>query len=308
MQIASCPMHLSSCGLTMTMNETSARVAQDWLLLKPRTSLISVDVPEDIDENDPEFQSIPTKPQFGGSTVKEVGAKTQPSMGGQGEVIPQQVVQRNSVNAEVGISKAVFIANEILNSLIQKVKSNLGGDELDLWEEYIDSYLIGKSDIDEPKLKEVLDDICDKTKSALCSQKWMSEFSGAICDRIVSDKTMEELGKAQERAEQKAEEDFISGKSDSLDVGDIEIGMIETTDLPRVIFDSLSKTLAQYCVLIAKSHLLDGKLEVDPTEIKNDNIKLSREISREVLQNLSDIVVKVYNDGMNTIGESDAIN
>lgn len=182
--------------------------------------LISIDVPEDIDENDPEFQNVKNV-QFGGSQTKELGAKTQPSQGGQGEIIPQQVIQRNTINAEVGLSKAIYSANEVLAALISRVKSNLDEGELEIWEEYVDLYLIGKSDIEEPKLKEVLDDICNRAKSILAPQKWLSEFSDAICNYIVAEKTLEELGKAQERAERKAEEDFISGKSDTLEVKEV---------------------------------------------------------------------------------------
>ena len=271
--------------------------------------LISIDVPEDIDENDPEFQNIQSA-QFGGSRTKELNGKVQPSQGGQGEVIPQQVVQRNMTNMEVGISKAVYSANEVLASLISKVKSNLDDGELGVWEEYIDGYLIGKSDIEEPELKNVLDNICKRAVTILQSQAWAKEFSSAICDKVVAEKTLEELGKAQERAERKAEEDFIAGKNDTMDASDVEIEMLDTTNLYGVIFESLTRMVAQYAVLISKSRLISGELDVDPTEFKDNNIRISRDISREVLQNLSNIVEGVFNDGMKNLqntGESDAI-
>lgn len=271
--------------------------------------LFSVDLPENIDENDPEFLSI-QKPAFGGSATKELNGKVQPSGGGQGEVIPQQVVQRNMTGMEVGVSKAVYSANEVLASLISKVKSNLSEGELSVWEEYIDGYLIGKSDIDEPELKKILDNICERATVVLRSQSWTKEFSAAIYDKVVAEKTLEELGKAQERAEHKAEEDFITGKSDSMDTSNVEIEMLNVTNLYGVISDSLAKTVAQYAVLISKSRLVSGELEVDPTEFRDNNIRISRDISREVLQNLSSVVEKVYSDGMKHLqytGESDAI-
>lgn len=271
--------------------------------------LFSIDLPEDIDENDPEFTNI-QQPGFGGSATKELNGKVQPSSGGQGEVIPQQVVQRNMTGMEVGVSKAAYSANEVLASLIAKVKSNLDEGELGLWEEYIDGYLIGKSDIDEPELKRVLDDICKRAVTVLQSQSWAKEFSTAIHDKVVAEKTLEELGKAQERAEHKAEEEFITGKSDSMDVSDVEIEPFDSGNLHGVIFESLTRMVAQYAVLISKSRLISGELDVDPTEFGSHNIRISRDISREVLQNLSSIIDKVYNDGMKSLqykGELDAI-
>jgi len=219
-------------------------------------------------------------------------------------------VQRNMTGMEVGVSKAVYAANEILASLISKVKSNLDEGELSVWEEYVDGYLVGKSDIEEPELKRVLDDICKRAVSILQSQSWAKEFSTAIYDKVVAEKTLEELGKAQERAERKAEEDFIAGRSDSMEPLNAEVEMLDTANLHGVIFESLTRLVAQYAVLVSKSSLISGELEVDPTEFRDNNIRISREISREVLQNLSSIVEKVFSDGMKNLqntGESDAI-
>jgi hypothetical protein len=264
--------------------------------------LISIDLPEEIDPNDEEF-TVAQESQFGGTgnQVKELGAKTQPSAGGQGEVIPQQVVQRNRTHAEVGIAKASYNANEILNSLIVKVKSNLDSGELNIWEEYIDGYLIGKSDIEEPELKNVLDDVCQRATLVLRDQPWLKELSSSILDKVIANKTLEEHGHLQEAAEQKAEEDFVTGKSDTLDAENVDMEPFSDENLPSVIFESMVNTVAQYTVLVAKSHILAGKLEVDPTEFRDNNINVSRNVGREVLQNLSSIAVKVYNDGIKSL-------
>ena len=268
--------------------------------------LVSLDLPEEVDPNDEEFQNL-QQPQFGGNQVKELGAKTSPSNGGHGEVIPQQVVQRNMTSAEIGVSQACYNANEILSTLVQKVKSNLDSGELNVWEEYIDGYLIGKAEIEEPELKSILDNICERSMSILRNQPWLREFSDSIYNKVALDKSLEEHGRLQELAEQRAEEDFIAGKSESLEVDEIEIEPFGDENLRSVIFESLVKTIAQYAVLVSKSHILSGKLEVDQAEFRDNNIRVSREVGKEVLQNLSTIIVKVYNDSINT-GEQDAVN
>jgi hypothetical protein len=264
--------------------------------------LFSIDLPENIDENDPEFQNI-QQPGFGGSNTKTLGSnKTQPSQGGQGEVIPQQIVQRNMANAEVGIAKATCEVNEILPDLILKVKSNLSDEELPIWEEYVDEYLIGKSDIEEDALKSVLDEVGNRAISVLKSQKWIEEFASRIVDKSLIDVASTEGSKKDLAIERKAQDDFIAGDETALD--DIQFKSNSVMDLLRhkenlysVIFDSLVQQLAKYIVLVSKSYLLSGKLEVDPSERKSENIRVSREIGKEVLQNLSRVVNSVYNIG-----------
>lgn len=263
--------------------------------------LVSIDLPEDIDENDQEFLAVEKSKLMGktGNQTKELGAKTSPSNGGQGEIIPQQILQRNMTAMEVGISKATYSANEILATLTATVRKNLSQDEIPVWEEYVDSYLIGKSDMDEVDLKSVLDNICLRSKDSMRGQEWAKDISMSITDSVIGKQVTLEIGKAMMNMSQKAEEDFISGKSDTALVE--QQPMISLLDyrenLHGVIFDSLIETMAKYIVLVSKSHLLSGKLEVDPTEFKDNNIRVSREISKEILQNLSAILHYVYNDG-----------
>lgn len=279
--------------------------------------LVSIDVPEDIDENSPEFQNL-QQPVFGGNKVKEIGAKTTPSDGGQGEIIPQQILQRNMAAIEVGISKATYGVNEVLSTLTSTVKRNLSQDEIPIWEEYVDSYLTNKSDMDEQDLKSVLDGICKRSIVTLRSQKWAQEISEIIENKVILDQSLEEVNRASYIAHQKAEEDFIAGKSDDMTVADAPIVDLSehAEDLHSVIFESLAQTASKYIVLVSKSHLFQGKLEVDPTEFKDNNISVSREISKEVMQNLSAILNSVYRDGVEylknklqdkVIGEQDAI-
>lgn len=260
--------------------------------------LFTIDLPEEIDENDPEFMSI-QQPGFGGSKPQQLGAKTNPSQGGQGEVIPQQVVQRNMTNVEVTVAKAVYNANDILKTLLDTVKANLSPDELQVWEEYVDGYLTGKSDIEEEELKSVIDDICQRSQTIIESQSWVEDISKAILDTVIKVQISVEADRAQYRTSEKAEEDFIAGKRESAEVHENPISnvLFYSQDLHGVIRKNLTSLVAKYGILVAKSHLLSGKLEVDSTEHVNENIRVSREVSKDVLQSFSRIVHTVYENG-----------
>ncbi len=260
--------------------------------------LVSIDVPEKIDLQDPEFAQIVPPQIGGGSTGKSLGNPKAPSSGGQGEVIPQQVVQRAMRDAEVGISKAAYDANDILLTLISKVRSNLSTEEISLWEEYVDGYLTGKSEMEEEELRGVLDNICKRAKAVIEPQAWTKDIARAISETVVEVQKTVEADKASYALAQKAEEDFIAGKSDSLLVEEQNVDLSAYVDeLHGVTLNSLVDTVARYIVLVSKSHLLAGKLEVDASERTSENINVSRQVSKEVLQNLSQIARSVYEDG-----------
>lgn len=297
----------------------SAQAGQIWVdkkIFKPSEirrqnladGLFSIDVPEDIDPNDPEFQVNQVNTPIGGSKGKTLGNPKNPSQGGQGEIIPQQVVQRNMASAEVGVSKAVYGTNDILNTLMQTVKGNLSPEEIEIWEEYVDGYLTDKSDIEEDDLKSVLNDICSKSQAIIESQGWIEEISKAISDKIIQVQVAFEVDRANYRSSQESEENFIIGKSDSpaIEVNREDISsevIARASELHGVIRKSLSLLIAKYGVMVSKSYLLSGKLEVDATEHVNENIHISREISKDVLQNFSRIVHSVYETGCKYLQE-----
>jgi len=267
--------------------------------------LISITVPESIDPNDPEFgntQAAMAKPNFGGSRGQQLGNPVAPSSGGQGEIIPQQVVQRNMLAAQTGLAKAAFNANQILSVLCSTVQKNLSQEEVGIWNECVDDYLLGRVQIEEEKLVEVLSDVCKKSSDVVGAQTWSKELSDAIAEKVLSDTSNEEISKRMyaqegedEEIEEKVKEEVESLKSD-------------VQDFTRSKFvDELSK----YVVLISKSDLLEGKLNVDSTERVGENINISREIAKEVLGNLSTIVQSAYEAGRQylneRIGDTDAV-
>lgn len=254
--------------------------------------LFSIDLPDDIDENDPEFQNL-QQPQFGGNKASNLRTPQSPSNGGQGEIIPQQILQKNRASSEIGIAKASYSANELLAPLISNVLK-LRGDEIPLWEEYVDSYLVGRAEV-EPEIRSVLDSIEARAKSVLKDQPWFAELANRIENRAVEIEAETRKNKALYRMEKLAEEEFISGTERETEIAEAEI---QRGDLHRVIFDGLLNSMSKYVVFIGKSHLLQGKLEVDATEFKENNIRVSRAIAAEVMENLSTIIHSVYEDGL----------
>jgi len=277
----------------------SAQATQIWVtqrVFKPSEmrqqaladGLISVDVPENVEPNDPEFEALQeSQNPFGtvGSKTKTLGSPVPPSSGGQGEKIPQQTIQRNIAKAEVDISKAVVKVNDVLLVLMSKVKSNLSDEELPLWEEYVDEYLIGKSDMEEDELKGVLDGVCERAKTAL-EGSWINEFSRDIVEKIIADENDEIQVKALYREESGEEPEIYVNKSS-----------FYKEELSQYVRESLLYTVSNYCVLVAKSVIMEGFLDVDATEAVSNNIRVSKDVAKKVLGNLSSIINSVYEDG-----------
>ena len=277
--------------------------------------LISITVPETVDPNDPEFQSAQPqlgKPDFGGSRSKELATPVAPSNGGHGEIIPQQVVQRNMRDAEVSVSKAAFNANNVLTVLLSQVQKNLSQEEFGVWEEYVDEYLVGRSEIEEEKLASVLDDTKKRASSVVEKQPWAKEFSKAIAEQILADVSTEEVSRMMFAETEKAEAEFIAGERDDLDVESVNIDFhIYRSDLENFTLGKFTDVISSYIVIVGKAELVSGKLDVDATETTDENIRVSRDISREVLSNLSTIAKTVYETGreylQEKLGERNAI-
>ena len=279
--------------------------------------LISITVPETIDPNDPEFESSQPepKPNFGGSRTKENNGGVAPSNGGHGEVIPQQVVQRNMTNAEICLSKAVFNVNNILSVLLSQVQNNLSQAELDVWSEYVDDYLVGRSEIEEEKLAEILTDIQSKSSAVVETQPWAKEFSGAIAKKVFEDTKAEETSRLMFQKAEAIEQDYIAGKRDNALMTDEDVDIqIDRAGLEEFTQSKFTDVISRYIVLISKSEILDGKLDVDATEATSENIRVSRTVSKEVLRSLTDIANEVYSAGKKFLqekivenGEKDAV-
>ena len=259
--------------------------------------LISIDVPEQIEPNDPEFTALQeAQNPFGtvGSKTKTLGSPVPPSSGGQGEKIPQQTIQRNMVQAEMSVGKGVRSASDVLVSLIAKVKSNLDENEFPIWDEFIDEYLVGKAELEQGDLKSVLDEVCARAMNSIKEGSWISDFSGEIVKSIIADEDLVAL------TERELDEDSPAR---------INKSALYKEDLNAFVKENLLYTVSKYMVLITKTKVLDGNLDVDATEAVSNNIRVSSEIAKEVLKNLALIANSVFENGrqyIQTLGDQNA--
>lgn len=250
--------------------------------------LFSIDLPETVDPNDPEFQALQEalNPLGAvGSKTKTLGSPAPPSSGGQGETIPQQTVQRNIAKAEVNISKAIVKANDALSILLRKVKTNLSEAEMPIWEEAVDEYLIGKSDLEEDELKRIIDGVCAQVKSSI-DGSWVAEFSSDIVEKLIADENSEIQMK-----------EVFQEESDLEPEVRVNLAGFYRDDLLKIVRENLVYTVSNYAILISKSKILDGYLDVDATEAVSNNIRISKQVAKEVLQSLAQIVSSVYESG-----------
>jgi len=252
--------------------------------------LISVSVPEEIDINDTKLFPQPVSPfgAGGGSKTKTLGSPVPPSSGGQGETIPQQIVQRNMANAEVGVSKAIFSAAEVLGELLSNVKGKLSEQELDIWNQYIDDYLTGKSDIEEEGLRLVVDDVVKIMSVAICAQGWAEQISEEIAKRVVSDVCL---------YRNSIRENLVLEAEEVGEIPDDDDFTLDEEKLAEEVGVSFADCVARLCALHLKSKL-SSDFGVDATETVSNNIRVSREVSTEVLRNLPSVMNVAYQSGI----------
>jgi len=213
-------------------------------------------------------------------------------------------------NAEVGISKAVFSAVEILSALLFNVNEKLSQTEMEVWNQYVDDYLTGKSDIEEVVLKDVFEDVLGRIYASVGEQDWVADFSNAISRKALADAISYEKSHKAFLAEQDAEQKYIEGESDGIDVEENDIALdVNETELSLAVHKSFAENVAKYSVLHLKPKLA-STFGVDATEAMDNNIRVSRETSREVLQSLSEITKAAYESGIKfiqTTGDQDAV-
>ena len=109
----------------------------------------------------------------------------------------------------------------------------------------------------------------------------MKDFSIAIAAKAMSDEAAEKAAlemwndeKPQESREFKEE--------------------FNKAEIEKVVFDALVELTSRHTALISKSVILNGNLQVDSTEQVGNNIRVSKEVSREVLGNVSSVLRSVY--------------
>jgi hypothetical protein len=260
--------------------------------------LVSVDVPETIDPNDPEFENTDTSVSNDkiatGNQTAEVGAKTLPSAGGYGEIIPQQILQRNMTAAQVGVAKSAFATVELLRPPLTNARNALNDVEFELWDEYVDGYLLGKSDIEEERLREIFDTVVGKTQEKLETQSWLAELARSLAEKIVSD--VQSRKSLLFDLSFDLSEENLHGINSSPDT-EVNPDVQNTQDIAQSVTRALAHAIARETTLTAKGMLAEnlGKnLGIDPTETVADNVRVSRNAAEAVVKNIKPIIDRVY--------------
>lgn len=268
----------------LTGNELRRQIISD--------GLVTISIPEEMPKSEIGVNGNNRVSAGLGNKTAEIGAKVNPSLGGHGETIPQQVIQRSEAQVLVSLSKSAYKVNEIMVTLLANVDKNLNAEETAVWDEYVDSYLAGRGEI-AFELKSVFDGM---ESCARPDGEWVAVYSEHIKNRALQ-KSLSQLAQVEAvRLNSQAEDDFISGKIDDLKVATPKVSLqIEKSEnLYRIISDKLTALVSKRLILVSKKFLSGDALKTDPTEFKAENIRISKAIGSEVLESMNRIVEDVY--------------
>lgn len=257
--------------------------------------LFSISLPETIDRSKIEWPS---------NTLRYVGNKTgnpdnadpkkTPSTGGQGETIPQQIISRNRARVEVSISKAVYSANQFLAPLVTSVKSS--ANDLKGWEDGFDGAVVGKSTVD-LITESVISDTYNNLLDTLDRADWVDTMSSDIASFLSQSSSEKSQASAMAYLTQRAEEEFIAGKREGIELTEEEIASLGTVKSNVTLLDvkkSLLETLIPKIILVSKSSIIEYKYPVNPKDVSDTtNLKLAREVAESVYQLLPTVVEEV---------------
>jgi hypothetical protein len=276
--------------------------------------LVSIPVPEKLDREKVEWPVAPS-PFGGGDTGKkltnQVGSPKKPSEGGQGDVIPQQVINRSRVDIESSISKAVFAGNQILGALISAVREK---NDLVAWEKAFDAQVIDKSGADDIT-QSVITETYETIVRILDSQPWVDTVSGEIVKSILARETETVKADFRDNLMKQAEQEFIEGVRDDLSLTEEEELKVQDINLQNHFAElslqvrkTLLDSVASVTMLVSKSTILDWKYPIDTGDRTDNNIvKLARNVSGKVFdlfqRIVQDIGTQTYK---NMIGDNNA--
>jgi hypothetical protein len=261
--------------------------------------LVTVDVPEEIDINSKEFPAPPVTGFGGGNRLSNqtgVNTKKSPSGGGQGDVIPQQIISKNRSPIESTISKAVFSGNQIMGALLNSVREK---NDFSAWEEKFDGAIIGKSATDD-LTQSVIDDTFSTIRPILENKEWVDTLSNEIVKSLFATEEENLRTSIKEEMLQRAEEEYIQGRRDDILLTQDEEEKLQQInllrDFPQIVpqvSKSLLDSLASIIILVSKNEILNYKFDIDTTDhTDNNTLKLARSVSAKVF----DLLPKIVND------------
>lgn len=261
--------------------------------------LISITVPETIDRSKIEWPTnalryIGNKSGEANKGSNEVGDAKAPSSGGQGQAIPQQIIQKNRAKIEVSISKAVYMSNQIMGALLQSVREK---NELETWGKSFEDSIVGKSRAD-MITESVIDDAFSSLVNSLDRAEWIDTVSKDLGNVIRSYIVERHQNSANDLAWRHAEEEFIAGNRESIELTDSEIMALQRE--PEIGFLDVKRSLIEALVpkllLISKSAILDYKYPIDTSDKSdNNNLKLARAIAETAYTVMPKVLEEVQN-------------
>lgn len=256
--------------------------------------LFSITMPETIDRATIEWPSN-TLRYIGnrGAGGKNGGEeKAPPSSGGQGEVIPQQIISRHRAKIEVSIAKAVYAGNMSLGGLIYSVR-NSNNNDLNSWELAVENSIIGKSATD-LITESVITDAYNTLLESLDGTDWVDTVSNDL-SKFVSGR-LHGFSQAQksEMLRQRAEEEFISGLRDEISPNEEEIRLLQGQEAPNLFLETKAaflRILIPKILLVSKSALMSHSYAIDiKDKTDNNSLRIAREVSEKVYQLLPQVM------------------
>lgn len=251
--------------------------------------LVSITIPETIDRTSVEWPQNNVLRYVGKDNGKKeensVGNPKSPSGGGQGEVIPQQIVTKHRAKIEVSLAKSAYAGNRILGALIEAVKEK---NDLTAWEASFDSSVVGKAKAD-LMTEAAIDDAYNAILLSLDSSEWVDAVSKDLCIALSTEEGRIRKSRGHEFVMSKAEQEYIAGERDSIALTDEEELFLSKDVGNPVDFLQVKKSLLESIIpkiiLVAKSSILGHKYPIDTNDLTdNNNLRIARSIAEKVYQ------------------------
>lgn len=268
----------------LTPDEARSQIVAD--------GLINISVPETIDRSTVEWPTNALR-YIGNKGSNQIGDPKNASSGGQGDVIPQQVIQRHRAKIEVSVAKSVYQSNQSLGALLGSVR---GKNDLKQWEEAFDNSVVGKSKTD-ALTESMITEVYDRLVELLDGAEWVDTVSK---DLSVAFSDMMKKSQKSQMADflwRKAETEYIAGEREDIILTESEVASLEHE--PEInyfleIKKSLLEAVVPQIILISKSALLEFKYSLDTKDVSdNNNLRIAKDIAGKVYMILPKIVEEI---------------
>lgn len=260
--------------------------------------MFTITIPETIDRKAIEWPAntlryVGNKSQGDGKTGSNAIGDPKPvSGGGQGDVQAQQIISRSKNKIEVSVAKSVYASNQILGALLKSVRNSKN--DFGAWEAKFEDAVVGKSQMD--LLSEsVIDDTYNELARTLEKEEWLNTVAVELSRNVVTSLNQKNEAMLIYYMEKKAEEDFIEGKSETLEPDTVSFQKKSVTN--DLIFSTkriLLEKMIPAVILVAEKSVVGYKFELDPTDLTdNNNVTVARSIAEKVCNLLPQILNEV---------------